>query len=72
MDKRDREKARNILMLLLDNNHTSASKEGLRHRAVNRSKAIVDALNLLNITQEESTDLYWGWRKIRDKDDSFR
>ena len=56
MDKREREKARNILTLL----------------AVNRSKAIVDALNLLNITQEESTDLYWGWRKIRDKDDSFR
>ena len=54
---------RKILMRLMDNEHTSASRGGLIHRAMNRQEAITSVLNLLNITQKEAETMYWEWVK---------
>jgi hypothetical protein len=62
MDEREKRVITDILILLLANERTSASKEGLNFRAENRKKALMNCLNLLNITTEEAEDLYWNWR----------
>lgn len=52
-----------VAMLLIDNSHTSASREGLIHRERNRRKAIDELLYMLNLTAEEAEDNYWEWIK---------
>ena len=54
----DVKKLKEVLILLIANDHTSASKAGLEYRAINRKKAINTLLSVLNITSEESERLY--------------
>ena len=55
VDKKDLTR---VLVLLLNNDNTSASKEGLEFRSTNRKEAIKELLFMLNLTTEEAYELY--------------
>jgi hypothetical protein len=54
----DKEDLTKVLILLLTNSNTSASREGLEFRKKNRDEAIKELLFMLNLTTEEATELY--------------
>jgi len=54
----DVKKLKEVLILLIANDHTTDSKAGLEKRAINREKAINIILHVLNITREEAECLY--------------
>jgi hypothetical protein len=49
-----------VLLLLIANNHISASKVGLEERSKNRWEAIQELLFMLSLTVQEAEDLYEG------------
>ena len=63
MDDREKEDITEILMLLIDNSRTSASREGLTARGTNRRKAMSIAMKNLDIDTYKADDLYWSWLK---------
>ena len=54
----DKEDLTRVLLLLIANNHISASKVGLEERSRNRWEAIQDLLLMLSLTVQEADDLY--------------
>ena len=54
----DKEDLTKVLLLLVANNHISASKVGLEERSKNRWEAIQELLLMLSLTVEEAEDLY--------------
>jgi len=54
----DKEDLTRVLLLLIANNHISASKVGLEERSRNRWEAIQDLLLMLSLTVQEAEDLY--------------
>jgi hypothetical protein len=47
-----------VAFLIEDNDHLSASREGLNQRKLNRGEAIKKLLLMLDLTQEEFEDKY--------------
>ena len=62
--KIDKEDLTKVLLLLIANDHLSASKSGLEKRSKNRKEAIKELLFMLVLTEEEADDLYWKMSKI--------
>jgi len=54
----DKEDLTRVLLLLVANNHISASKVGLEERSKNRWGAIQELLLMLSLTVQEAEDLY--------------
>jgi hypothetical protein len=54
----DRGDLTRVLVLLLQNSNTSASRAGLEVRKKNREEAIKELLFMLNLTTEEANELY--------------
>lgn len=48
-----------VMLLLENNNHLSASRAGLECRTENRRKAIKKLQHLTEISDAELNDLYW-------------
>ena len=62
MDKRievDKEDLIKVLLLLIANDHLSASKVALEERSKNREEAIKELLFMVSLTSEEAEELYW-------------
>lgn len=60
-----KEELKEVLMLLIDNEHISASTAGLKERAENRRVAINRLLSELNIGIDKAEDFYWKWQAKR-------
>jgi hypothetical protein len=61
MDEQTRGKVLEALMLLEDNERTSASGSGLRHRGMNRQKAITLLCDALGIEDIAIARMYLDW-----------
>ena len=57
----DKEDLLECLMLIIDNDNTSASRSGLERRSMNRKLILKELLFMLALTTEEAEDLYWQW-----------
>lgn len=62
VDKKDLEQ---ILILIEDNLHTSASRVGLEARGENLRKIERELLYMLHLTKKEAEDLYWKYQEKR-------
>jgi hypothetical protein len=70
MDEQTRGKVLEALMLFEDNERTSASGSGLRHRAANRRKAINLLCDVLGLEDEDTiTEMYWNWTDFQQEED---
>ena len=56
-----------ILILIENNLHTSASNIGLKNRGNNLREIQKELLFILNLTDEESEEIYWNWIKQREE-----
>lgn len=54
----DRDQLLQVLMLIIQNDSTSASTPGLKRRAENRKKIKVILLNVLSMSEEEAEEMY--------------
>ena len=54
----DGEVLKKVLLLIIENNHLSASGAGLQARAENRKAAINELLFILCLTKEEAEEIY--------------
>ena len=55
----DKEDLIKVLLLLIANDHLSASKVALEERSKNREEAIKELLFMVSLTSEEAEELYW-------------
>lgn len=67
MSETTRERATEVLMLLVDNDCTSASASGLEHRQQNRKQAMTILCGLLGIQSDDMTDMYMDWCDNRER-----
>lgn len=56
----EKEQLKQVLLLLIDIQNTSASTLGLYKKAENTQKCIEILCTLLEITEEEADELYWN------------